>query len=72
LDLRVDHTITPNPNSPLGAKGAGEAGTVGAVAAVLNAVHDALAPLGIEVPDMPLTPSKIWEALHGRSREVQP
>ncbi len=72
LDLRVDHTITPNPNSPLGAKGAGEAGTVGAVAAVLNAVHDALAPLGIEVPDMPLTASKIWEALHGRLREVQP
>ena len=53
----------PSPTNPLGIKGAGEAGTVGAAPALVNAVLDALAPLGIEEIDMPVTPLKIWELL---------
>lgn len=53
----------PSPTNPLGIKGAGEAGTVGAAPALVNAVLDALAPLGIEQIDMPVTPLKIWQLL---------
>ncbi|MYH79033.1 MAG: xanthine dehydrogenase family protein molybdopterin-binding subunit [Acidimicrobiaceae bacterium] len=54
---------TPTPLNPLGAKGIGESGTVGAGPAVLNAVHDAVAHLGIDHIDMPATPQRIWHAL---------
>jgi carbon-monoxide dehydrogenase large subunit len=54
---------TPAPGNPLGAKGAGESGTIGAPVAVVNAVVDALAPLGIEHVDMPLTPRNLWHAI---------
>ena len=57
---------TPTPLNPLGAKGIGESGTVGAGAAVLNAVHDALAPYGVDHIDMPATPRRIWQALRQR------
>jgi carbon-monoxide dehydrogenase large subunit len=53
----------PTKGNPLGAKGVGEAGTVGALAAVMNAVNDALAPLGIRHFDMPATPARVWEAM---------
>lgn len=53
----------PSPTNPLGIKGAGEAGTVGAAPALVNAVLDALAPLGIEEIDMPVTSLKVWELL---------
>jgi len=52
------------PNNPLGAKGIGESGSVGAPAAVVNAIIDALAPYGVEHLDMPVTPEKIWRAIH--------
>lgn len=61
--FEVDHTVTPTTENPLGVKGVGEAGTVGATPAVLNAVHDALAHLGVEHVDMPLTPSRVWSAI---------
>jgi aerobic carbon-monoxide dehydrogenase large subunit len=54
----------PTKGNPLGAKGVGEAGTVGALAAVMNAVNDALAPLGIRHFDMPATPARVWAAIH--------
>ena len=53
----------PTARNPLGVKGAGEAGNVGALAAIMNAVVDALSPLGIESLDMPATPQKIWQAI---------
>ncbi len=59
-------TETPSPRNPLGAKGVGEAGTIGATPAVANAVIDALAPFGVRHLDMPLTPRKIWAAIHAR------
>ena len=58
-----DRTVTPSPVNPLGVKGAGEAGTIAATPAVVNAVMDALAPLGIKNLDMPLTPQKVWRAM---------
>ena len=58
---------TPTPLNPLGAKGIGESGTIGAGPAVLNAVHDAVAHLGIDHIDMPATPQRLWKALSGRS-----
>jgi carbon-monoxide dehydrogenase large subunit len=54
---------TPSPHNPLGVKGAGEMGTIAATVTVVNAVHDALAPLGIKHLEMPLTPEKIWRAI---------
>jgi carbon-monoxide dehydrogenase large subunit len=59
-DFITDVVETPSPINPLGAKGVGEGGTIGAPPAVVNAVLDALAPLGIQAIDMPLKPEKIW------------
>lgn len=53
----------PTKTNPLGAKGVGEAGTVGALAAVMNAINDALAPLGVKHIEMPATPAKIWQVI---------
>ncbi|MFQ5520849.1 MAG: xanthine dehydrogenase family protein molybdopterin-binding subunit, partial [Candidatus Methylomirabilia bacterium] len=53
--FELDHTVTPTPHNPLGAKGVGEAGCVGAPQAVANAVMDALSPFGIRHLDTPLT-----------------
>lgn len=57
------HEVPTKVNS-LGAKGVGEAGTVGALVTTINAVCDALAPLGIRHFDMPATPARVWEAIH--------
>ncbi len=51
----------------IGAKGVGESATVGSPPAVVNAVVDALAPFGVRHADMPLTPSRVWEAMQGRA-----
>ncbi|MGH2542464.1 MAG: xanthine dehydrogenase family protein molybdopterin-binding subunit [Ardenticatenaceae bacterium] len=59
----LDRTETPTPVNPLGVKGAGETGTIASTPAVVNAVMDALAPLGIRHLDMPLTASKLWHAI---------
>jgi carbon-monoxide dehydrogenase large subunit len=62
-DIEVGHVGTADPDTSVGAKGAGEAGTAGASAAVLNAVNDALAPLGAFLTQLPLTPERILRAL---------
>ncbi|HEY8693037.1 MAG TPA: xanthine dehydrogenase family protein molybdopterin-binding subunit [Chloroflexota bacterium] len=61
--IQLDHTVTPSPTNELGAKGVGEAGTVAAPPAIVNAVLDALAPLGVTDLDIPLTPPKVWAAI---------
>jgi len=61
--MTIGHTVTPSPRTPLGLKGVGEAGTIGSVPAVVNAVVDALSPLGIKHLDPPLTPLKVWQAI---------
>jgi carbon-monoxide dehydrogenase large subunit len=63
--FETGHTVTPSPHHPIGAKGIGESATVGSPPAVVNAVVDALAPFGIRHADMPLTPSRVWEAMQG-------
>lgn len=62
---------THTDNNPLGVKGAGEAGTIGALPTVINAIVDALAPLGVTHIDMPATPARIWEAIR-RAEEAGP
>jgi aerobic carbon-monoxide dehydrogenase large subunit len=63
-DIEVGHVVTPTTDSELGAKGAGEAGTAGAPACIMNAVNDALRPLGASpIVEMPITPERVLRAL---------
>ena len=63
-DIEVGHVVTPTTDSELGAKGAGEAGTAGAPACIMNAVNDALRPLGATpIVEMPITPERVLRAL---------
>ncbi len=59
----TDTRETPCPHNPLGVKGCGEAGTVGGAATVMNAVANALAPVGVTQLDMPATPNNVWQAI---------
>ncbi len=59
----TDNTVTPSPHHPIGAKGVGESPNVGSPAAFVNAVVDALSPLGVRHLDMPLKREKVWKAL---------
>lgn len=61
--FEVGRTETPSPTNPLGVKGAGETGTIAATPAVVNAVLDALKPLGVLHIDMPMTPARVWQAI---------
>ena len=61
-DWELGYTVTPSPHHPIGAKGIGESATVGSPAAVVNAVMDAI---DVRHADMPLTPSRVWHAMHG-------
>ena len=61
--FEIDRNPVPTTTNPLGVKGAGECGTVGALAAVMNAINDALSPLGIKNLSMPATPDKVWRAI---------
>ncbi len=64
--FEMEENPVPTKTNPLGVKGAGEAGNVGALAAIMNAVVDALAPLGIAHVDMPATPEKVWRAIRAK------
>lgn len=61
--FRLDHTVTPSPTNILGVKGIGEAGTIAATPTVVNAVVDALLPLGVTDIGMPATPERVWNAI---------
>jgi carbon-monoxide dehydrogenase large subunit len=61
--FELGETVTPSPHHPIGAKGVGESATVGSPAAYVNAVIDALRPLGVTNVDMPLTSAKVWAAI---------
>src|SRR6267142_874998 len=65
----TDRTVTPTLVNPLGVKGAGETGTIAATPAVMNAVVDALAPLGIDhIETMPLTAGRVWTIMQRAKR----
>jgi carbon-monoxide dehydrogenase large subunit len=59
----LDRTVTPSPTNELGVKGIGEAGTIASSAAVINAIVDALSPLGIKHIDMPASPDRLWKMI---------
>ena len=61
--FELGHTTTPTDVNPMGVKGIGEAGTIGSAQTVVNAVVDALAPLGVRHIDMPLRPRNVWQAI---------
>ena len=60
--FETGHTEVPTKLNPLGSKGVGEGATIGATPAVVNAVLDALAPLGVSEVSMPMTPMRVWQA----------
>ena len=61
--FKLDTVCTPCTHNPLGTKGCGEAGAIGSPPAVINAVLDALKPLGVTDFDMPASPGRVWEAI---------
>jgi aerobic carbon-monoxide dehydrogenase large subunit len=63
VNFELDRTETPSPVNALGVKGVGEAGTIASSATIVNAVVDALAPLGVKHLDMPLKPERVWQAI---------
>jgi aerobic carbon-monoxide dehydrogenase large subunit len=63
-DIEVLSTVTPSPHHPLGVKGIGEAGTISSTCTVYNAVIDALEPFTVGSIRMPLTPERVWRAIH--------
>ena len=62
-EFKLGHVCTPCPHNPIGSKGCGEAGAIGSPPAVINAVLDALKPLGVKDLDMPATPHRVWQAI---------
>jgi len=62
-DIEVAHLETPSPLNPLGVKGVGEAGTIPVAALVAEAIEDALAPFGVRIREMPLSPGRILELI---------
>jgi carbon-monoxide dehydrogenase large subunit len=62
--LEVLSTVTPSPHHPIGVKGIGEAGTIASTSAVYNAVIDAMSPFGVETIRMPMTPERVFNAIH--------
>jgi len=61
--LDLHRTVTPSPINPMGVKGIGEAGTIGSAHTLVNAVVDALTPLGVKHIDMPVRPKRVWAAM---------
>ncbi len=61
--VRIDHMQTPSPYTTFGQKGIGEGGAIGPPAAIANAVNDALAPLGVEISECPITPRRLLAAI---------
>ena len=69
--FKVGNHVTACTHNPLGAKGVGEVGAIGVPPAVINAVLDALAPLGVRDISMPATPEKIWRAIRDAKAQAQ-
>ncbi|MEE2769268.1 MAG: xanthine dehydrogenase family protein molybdopterin-binding subunit [Actinomycetota bacterium] len=63
IDMKLESTVTPSPTNPMGVKGIGEAGTIASTPAVINAVVDALRPLGVTDVAMPASPMNVRQAI---------
>lgn len=68
--LSMDHIETPSPFSLLGAKGLGEGNSMSAPAALANAIADAMKPAGLRLTELPITPSKLFSAIHEHTEEA--
>jgi carbon-monoxide dehydrogenase large subunit len=68
----LDRTVTPSSTNPMGVKGIGEAGTIASPPAVLNAVADALRPVGVEFIDLPASAERVWRAIQAAGGEALP
>lgn len=62
--MKIDHIETPSPYTLLGAKGMGEGNSMSAPAVLANAVSDAMRPAGLSITELPITPSKLFSAIH--------
>jgi carbon-monoxide dehydrogenase large subunit len=62
-DVQTELEEVPCKTNPLGVKGIGESGTIGAPPTVINAIIDALEPLGVDRIDMPATPARVWQTI---------
>jgi 2-furoyl-CoA dehydrogenase large subunit len=58
--IEIAHVVSPSPFTTLGAKGLGESSSMTAPAVIANAVSDALAPLGVRINELPMTPTRLW------------
>ncbi len=67
-NIGVDFSPVASKSNPLGVKGVGEGGTVAATPTVMNAIVDALTPLGITDVTMPATPEHVWQAINGKAK----
>jgi carbon-monoxide dehydrogenase large subunit len=67
--FETDRTETPSPVNSLGVKGVGEAGTIASSPTIVNAVLDALRPVGVDYIDMPLTPLRVWQTIQAAQGE---
>ena len=68
--FKLGYKTTPCPHNPLGVKGCGEAGAIASPAAVMNAVHNALAPIGVKHVEMPATSLNVWQSIQGAQRQA--
>jgi aerobic carbon-monoxide dehydrogenase large subunit len=66
--VELMHTAVPSPVTPLGVRGAGEVGCIPVAAAIGNAICDALAPFGVELDQLPITPERVWRAVRDSAR----
>ena len=65
----IGHLETPSPLTALGSKGAGESSTMSVPVAIANAIADALAPLGVTINELPLSPNKIWHLIQDANKQ---
>ena len=68
--FETDRVEVPTRSNPLGVRGVGEGATIGATPAVVNAVLDALAPLGVTDIPIPMTPMRVWRAIERAQHRV--
>src|SRR5438445_1626003 len=67
-EIEIAHVVSPSPLTPLGSKGLGESSSMTVPAVIANAVSDALAPLGIRITELPMTPTKLWKTIEQAGR----
>ena len=66
--IEIAHVVSPSPLTTLGSKGLGESSSMTVPAVIANAVSDALAPLGIRINQLPMTPSRLWTLIRQARR----